>query len=350
MSNTFEDIMARMMAEQPSGVDTSEGSFLWNACAKLAYELETAYETIAEQENNLLVDTQDLDHLIRSGAEAGVIYKEATSAIFKAVINCEVDVGTRFSHIEYEYNYVVTEIISDTEYKLEAEEGGAALNNLLGEIEPIEYIPEFESGELTELLTPGTDDEDEEAYRQRRLEYFGINPFGGNRAYYIQEVKNIENVGGVKLERRASEEDNIIIHITNESYEAASQEIINIVQEVVDPDDGEGTGIAPIGHKVLIQSVEEVTINIATELTLNSGYIIADLQSYINEAVSDYLLDLSTDWENQEYIVVRIAQIESKILEITGIIDIANTTINNIADNLSLTEYQIPKEGDILCS
>lgn len=37
---TFENIMEAMMEEMPDDIDTSEGSLLYNACAKQAVQLE----------------------------------------------------------------------------------------------------------------------------------------------------------------------------------------------------------------------------------------------------------------------------------------------------------------------
>ena len=40
---TFENIMEAMMEEMPDDIDTSEGSLLYNACAKQAVQLEETY-------------------------------------------------------------------------------------------------------------------------------------------------------------------------------------------------------------------------------------------------------------------------------------------------------------------
>lgn len=44
---------------------------------------------------------------------------------------------------------------------------------------------------------------------------------------------------------------------------------------------------------------------------------------------------------------MRIAQIETRLLAIEGIIDISGTTINGDANNLTLTTYQIPVLGSV---
>lgn len=44
---TFENIMEAMMKEMPDDIDTSEGSLLYNACAKQAVQLEETYMFMA---------------------------------------------------------------------------------------------------------------------------------------------------------------------------------------------------------------------------------------------------------------------------------------------------------------
>ena len=53
-------------------------------------------------------------------------------------------------------------------------------------------------------------------------------------------------------------------------------------------------------------------------------------------------------WADQnEALVVRISQVESRLLGITGILDIANTKINGEAANCTLTLDHIPVLGTI---
>lgn len=68
---TFENIMEAMMKEMPDDIDTSEGSLLYNACAKQAVQLEETYMFMSGIEKNMFADTADLEHLIRIGNDIG---------------------------------------------------------------------------------------------------------------------------------------------------------------------------------------------------------------------------------------------------------------------------------------
>ena len=50
---TYETIMREMMEDMPDDVDTSEGSLIFNACAKQAVRLEEAYLLLSGLEQNM---------------------------------------------------------------------------------------------------------------------------------------------------------------------------------------------------------------------------------------------------------------------------------------------------------
>ena len=104
-------------------------------------------------------------------------------------------------------------------------------------------------------------------------------------------------------------------------------------------------GLAPIGHIVTVKSAESKSISVKTSITFDTGYSWSNLQNSINTAISDYLLELRKTWANSPYLIVRISQIETRLLTIKGIIDVSNTKINNVADNYALGKYEIPVFG-----
>ena len=60
-----------------------------------------------------------------------------------------------------------------------------------------------------------------------------------------------------------------------------------------------------------------------------------------------YLLELRKSWADSAYLVVRISQIETRILNTPGVIDIQNTAINGTDSNLNLGMYEIPVFGGV---
>ena len=63
--------------------------------------------------------------------------------------------------------------------------------------------------------------------------------------------------------------------------------------------------------------------------------------------VHEYFLELAYNWENESALVVRISQIESRLLDVTGVLDIEGTKLNNSTSNLVLGADNIPIRGDV---
>ena len=124
--------------------------------------------------------------------------------------------------------------------------------------------------------------------------------------------------------------------------------LIQSVQEAIDPDpQGEGLGIAPIDHIVTVNTATNVTVNVSTSLTFDEGYSFNALKTTITNTISEYLKEIRTEWANYSQSVVRISQIETRLLGIKGIVDIANTKINGSSSNLTLGKYEIPVMGGV---
>lgn len=121
------------------------------------------------------------------------------------------------------------------------------------------------------------------------------------------------------------------------------------MQKEIDPTkDGTGSGLAPIGHIVTVRSAEELTINVTTSVTFQEGYSFSGQQSAINAAVESYMAEIRKVWADESASVVRISQIETKILNLEGVIDITGTRINGNNSNLLLGQYQIPVLGGVV--
>ena len=362
---TYENLMEEMRGDLSVDIDQQEGSFVDLALGKQAVRLEEAYENLEYVYDNMFVDTQDREHLIESGVEAGQPIDEGSQAVVLATINCECEEGTVFSAIDSEYNYEVGEYVgridvesvddegdpvtlSYYQYQLIAEDAGVEPGSYTGDIEPADFMDDFEEGWIVSLITAGEDEEDTEEYRERRLQAFQTKSCAGNRAYYKEVIKDLDNVGGVKMQRRQTGSSYIEAYIQNAEYRAASAALVAAVKEAVDPTayTGEGYGLAPIGHEVTVYPATETTVNVAATLTLESGLEYEDIASQVEAKCEEYVAGLREAWEDESYLIVRISGFETKILEIEGVHDVS-LTINGSASNLQLGTYAIPVLGTV---
>ena len=91
-----------------------------------------------------------------------------------------------------------------------------------------------------------------------------------------------------------------------------------------------------------MKSAEGVNVRVSTEIVFDEGYSWDNLKDAVEGEVSDYLLELRKAWADEPYLIVRVSQIDTRILGIKGVVDVGNTTINGSGDNLVLGEYQVP--------
>lgn len=344
---TAEEILNRMLNRIPNTLDKRKGSIIYLALAPVADELAKKYEILEETYDRTFADTAVGDDLKRRAAERGVKPTLPSSAIRKGIFNMVLPVGSRFG-LETT-TYIVIEHLENNEAKLRCEQLGEVGNAYTGDMLPITPIPGLTIAKLTDILVPGQDIEDDESLRSKYYENLESMPFGGNKAEYKKKTKELPGVGGVKVYPVWNGGGTVKLVIIDSTYNKPSAVLVDEVQTAIDPipNQGEGLGLAPIDHIVTVEAVDELVVNIASQITLKPGYIWEDVESPIIEAVNEYFLVLKKIWENEDTLVVRISQIESAILHVTGILDIQNTTLNSSVTNLILTDIQIPVLGTV---
>lgn len=347
--NTFENLLKRMLSKVPSGIDKREGSIIYDALAPVAAELAQAYIQLDAAVSETFADTADRQYLILRAKERGLKPYEATAAEVKGVFNCAVPIGSRYSLDEF--NYTVAEKTNESEhsYRLVCETAGSSANHKTGILVPIDYIEGLETATITEVLIPGEDEEDTEDFRKRYFESFNSEAFGGNRADYIKKVNEIQGVGGVKVYRAWKGGGTVKLVIINSEYGVPSAELVEKVQTAVDPtqNSGEGLGIAPIDHVVTVAAATEQKINVSTTITYASGWNFEETKPYIEKVIDDYLKELNETWQNKDNLIVRVSQIESRILDLEGVLDIENTAINGTKGNYTVPTDSVAVRGDI---
>lgn len=346
--NSFNAIMTRALARVPEDMDKREGSLIYDALAPMALELEMAYIEIENNEKESFADTASREYLVKRAKERGLKPYSASHAVLKIAVSpaiLELKLGTRFTGRGA--NYVVTEKLGSGQYKIKCEEAGTIGNRLNIDLIPIEYIENLESIAVTELLIPAENEEPTEDFRKRYFDSFASQSFGGNIADYKEKVKAISGVAGVKVTPVWQGPGTVKLTILAGDYDVPSAELIRQVQEKIDPAEntGKGYGIAPIGHKVTVEGVSALSIDIQTNITYQSGWSYEASKSYIEKALDDYFKELAKEWEAQKELVVRISQIETRLLNAPGILDIQRTKLNGQDANLILEETQIPKRG-----
>ncbi len=348
---TYEYILERMLSQIPDTFDKREGSVIYDSLSPVAIELNNMYLALDSMLQETFGDTATREYLIRLCAERGITPYAATKATLQGEFtpsSLEIPIGSRFNSDVS--SYVVTEKISDGAYKLECEEAGTIGNEHLGDILPIEYITGLRTAEITAILIYGEDEEATEALRTRYLDSFNAKTFGGNKADYKEKTLAISGIGSVKIEPTWDGVGTVRLTILDSAYGIPTSALIALVQNSFDPNlDGEGDGLAPIGHVVTVRGALSESVVVTITITWDEGYSWDTSKSQVEAAIEGYLLELREAWADETSAqLVRIAQIESRVLAVEGVLDVADTTINGVAANLVLDDaYTVPIFGGV---
>ena len=399
--HTYEVLVKSALANVPNGIDKREGSMVFNGVAPSMAELAQLYIGLDFVFQATYLLTAPREYLIKRASDRNMAPKPASPAVFQAVCNIEVPLGTRFSCEDI--NFVVTARLEeyDTEdtvsFAVTCEKAGSMGNGYAGQLIPVEYVNGLTRAELVALLVPGEDDEETEAFRQRVLDSFQSQAYGGNQADYKEKVLAIPGVAALKVHPVWNEglrpstlipsaavtswfeatvgalEPSVAAWLTA-VYTAAKNKLLTVggtvklvllaakntvptetlideVQTAVDPTEnaGEGLGLAPIGHVVHVTGVTPEPVNVTLNLTYAPGWSWAAVKSYVEGALDAYFAELTGQWSSSEFLTVRISQIESRILATCAamVTDIGGTQINGKEENLALGPDSIPVRGEI---
>lgn len=345
---TFEAILQRML-DKIRGVDKREGSIAYDVTAPTAIEFQNSYINLDGVLAESYADTASKQYLIKRCDERGIHIEPATYAIRQGEFNIDVPIGSRFSLNEL--NYVVTEKIDSGIFKMQCETAGLIGNAETGSMIPIDYIDGLQTALLTDVLIPGEDEEDVEHLRQRYFNSFDSQAFGGNVADYREKINGIDGVGGVKIYRAWNGGGTVKAVIIDSTYSKPSSVLVDEVQTLIDPvgNQGEGLGIAPIGHIVTITGCGETSVNVQTHITLHGDWTWEAIEPNVQTAIDNYFKELSKEWEEADNnsLIVRISQIETRLLNVEGVLDISDTLLNGVAANLSIDKDNIPIRGTV---
>lgn len=342
---TYEVLLQEKLAQVASTIDKREGSIIFDAIAPNSLESAMIYVALDTILNETFADTASRDYLILRCAERGITPYAATQAIGIGEFNIDVPIGSRFSCDKYDW--VVTEKIQTGKFYMTCETPGSDPNGYTGALIPMEYIEGLIEATLNEISIPGEDEEETETLRLRYLNSFSNQSYGFNRAQYVKTTEAIPGVGGCKPYRAWNGPGTVKLVITNSDYEVPTTTLIENVQTAIDPtqNHGDGIGLAPIDHEVTVEAVSGTKINISTKLTFAPGWSLEKCEPYIEKTLDAYYKDLNSAWSKEINLIVRISQIESRLLALDGIVDIAETTLNGGDGNIILDENAIAVRG-----
>ena len=375
LDQTEENIMNRMLNKVPSDIDKSEGSFIWDAQAPVAFMLSEAALWAQELLRRGFASTVASDHPdIRSAeldlrtAEHGITRREAVassgSVVFSGKPGTTVSAGT----------YVATPADegsgeSSVEYVTTS---GVTLSDLGTGTAPIRAVMPGSSGNVpagviqllmtsvsgvTSVTNPeptrsGTDTESDQSLLERFYAKVRSQGTSGNKAQYMQWANEIAGVGGVEVAPLWKGPGTVGLYLIDTDKRAASQDIVDAVQQYIDPSqDGQGEGVAPAGPVITVMPAAEVAIDISVKVqrTQEQPSTMDEIRKLIEDGVRAYLQQIAF---NRKDPLVRYTRIAAVLLDIPIIVDYSDLTINGHTEqqNIEIGSGQVAVLGTVSVS
>lgn len=363
---TFESILAEALARVPETVDKRQGSIIYDALAPACYQLAEFYLNLYQLSLEINLETAADEYLDRKVADYGLTRIAATQAIKKAYFENDqneamsIPLMSRFSTIS-ETESLIYEVINQHvdehstpvpgTYDLRCTTAGTNGNDYTGNLIAISFINNLATAVMQDVYIAGRDEETDDELRTRCKEAITKKEFAGNVTAYKTALKEMEGVGYAQVYPTWNGGGTVKVSVLDYDFNPIENESLARIQQLVDPESysGDGLGIAPIGHRVTIVSGTKKLLNIHTEVQLAVGYQIAQLQDTIEQSIEEYLQTVRLKWDtaddlNQYSLAVYISQINRAILSVPGIDNVRNTTLNDQAEDLILTESAVLQE------
>ena len=323
---TFENILNDMLERVPNDVDKREGSIIYDALAPCAYHLAQTYFQLSNYVDLFFAGTAVGEFLDRKAADYGLERKPATKAVRKIETTGPVDIGTRWG-LEGT-TYVITEKISDTEYKAECEQPGEIGNQYTGELENIDNVSGV-TAILTDILVSGEEEETDENLRLRIFAFLQKPAISGSASHYRQWALEVPGVGDAKvfpLWNGPGTVKVLIVDSNKQIDETLEQPVYNHIENV-----------RPIGAAVTVDSPTELNVSVTAKVSLSPGYTVQMVQNAFIQALDQYRKDI-TFKDNH----ISHAYVGKLLFDTPGVIDYIDLKLNGAMQNVAIGEEEVP--------
>lgn len=363
LQNSSEDeIHGKMLDNLPEDIDKSEGGFPWDFTRPTAIEISELKEYVfVELLKSLFPSTCEESYLLDlHGQTRGLARRESVNAAGHVTVTAAtgtvVPVGYMFSTEADEDGNTVSflsteEITVDSSgtasVPVEAEEGGTEGNVLPNTVvlqigdEAGNMIEEITSVTNPEGISGGIDEEDDDEYRERIVDYDRSQDVSyiGNVQDYKRWAMSVSGVGAVTVIPSDDGSGLVTLVLTDKQGQPAEEDLCKEVYTYIMHPDNPEERLAPVGAQVQVIAPATMGINIAATVYLNDTTV-AIVQGMLEEKLNAYFLSCITEG------VIRISRMGAILSQIQGVSDYEGLTVSvpgrEVKRNIILDEKKIP--------
>ena len=333
---TYEAILADALSRVPSDVDKREGSVIFDAIAPTCYKLAEYYAQLDNFVNLVLADTAVGEYLDRVADERNLARKPSVAAVRQVTANETITIGSRWAINDTVYD--ITALISDGLYSATCEAAGSIGNTYTGQLSNIDNVSDA-AVTLGEIITPGEDEETDDALRSRYMSKVQNPGTSGNAAHYKQWALEVSGCGGAKVFPLWNGNGTVKILVVDSDMAIDSSLPEKVYNHIVSPDDPK-LQLNPIGAALTVESPTALIIDTTANVKLDGSQTLVQAQTAFMDELAGYLKSSVFTTYSVSY-----AKIGSLLLSTPGVADYNALTVNGATANITLADTDIPIAG-----
>lgn len=359
----FEDytpktIWNRIVPELGTGLLTSEGSFVYDVCAPLVWELYRVYLSLNALLPVFYIDETSGPYIDKMagvfGMERKAGAKAACSVTFEGADGAAIPAGAAFltaDGLAFTLDTPVTIVGGMAEGTLTAAEAGAKYNiPALALVRPqtSHYgITGFANGGAA----GGADEESDAALVYRFYQRLRRPPTSGNAYHYQAWALETDGVGAARVIGLWDGPGTVKVILAGADLRPVDEAVVSAAAAHIETE-------RPVGVTVTCVSAEGVAIGVAAHVSVSGTTTVAAVAEQFTEAIADYLLARSSadfpaalnadlDELSARCITVNYNKIAALLIDCDGVLDFDGLTVNGGTGNLTLEPDQIPVPGEV---
>lgn len=344
---TNDVIRQRMLDAVSSDLNKAEGSFVYDGISPASIELALAYIELDRVITLGFAQTTYGQYLDYRAGEHGVTRKVAVKATGQVTITgaqgTVVPLGSIFATktgVQFATTAAVTiDATLSVTVAIQAVAAGSAGNVPSGTITAIPVsIAGVTSVTNASPTAGGVDTESDADLLVRLLEKVRLPATSGNVAHYLQWAKEVAGIGDAKVFPIWNGAGTVkVVVIDNNKLPVDAATVLNVATYI--------ESVRPIGATVTVESATGLAINVTATVTLQTGAVLADVQTAFEAAFVAQLKEIAFQ---QSY--VSYAQIGSLLLSTAGVLDYSGLTVNAGTANVAVGDTQVAVKGTVTLS
>ena len=337
IGETAENIHKRMMQRLPEDIDGMPGGFPYDLTMPTALEISELIQYVVVRTLMIMFPQYAWgDWLDLHGADSSTIRKSGTCA--KGIVHVEGDLGivipagTVFCTAATDAKGSVL-FESDEDVVLEdgtanipvtavlsGKDGNVIAGSVVLAAKTISGVTLINN---PNPITGGTDEEDDESYRDRILEELMFKKsMIGNDGDYVRWAKEVDGIGSAKVIPEWGGASTVKIVARDSNGDPANQALCTqIYNHIMRPDDALNR-LAPTGVTLTVVGPTATSVTVVASVYAQNGYTAAGIASALAEKIKAYYAEAEDEGK------LKFAKVSSLLVETEGVDDVSSITVN----------------------